>query len=205
MTHNRNPRVKVNEIRPDMINFELSDTDSSMANSLRRIMIAEVPIMAIELVTFEVNTTVLKDEIIAHRLGLCPIRSHEKRMTQWNYNHNCDCGDNCDKCSVTFHLDCEFDRMVQNKPASERDLSIKVTSRHLISEIEKVQPVHFSSEQEERRSQDDGIVIVVLGPGQHLKLSAICKKGIGKEHAKWSPVATVAMKHDPIVKLNDEM
>ena len=44
-----------------------------------------------------------------------------------------------------------------------------------------------------------------LGPGQRLKFEAIAIKGIGKEHTKWSPVATVALKFDPIVKLNEDM
>ena len=50
-----------------------------------------------------------------------------------------------------------------------------------------------------------GITIVKLGPGQRLKFEAIAIKGIGKEHTKWSPVATVALKFDPIVKLNEDM
>lgn len=205
MSYNRSPHVKINEMRGDYISFQMTETDVSMANSLRRVMIAEVPILAIDLVTFEVNTTVLKDEIIAHRLGLIPIRSYEKSMDKWNYNHLCDCDDNCEKCSVTLHLDCDFDKMIKNKEISEQELSVKITSRHLKSSMKDVQPIHFSNKEEEEKSNDNGICIVVLGPGQKLKLSAICKKGIGKEHAKWSPVATVALKHDPIVKLNEEM
>lgn len=200
----RFPRIKVNEMRSDYINFELLDTDLSMANSLRRIMMAEVPILSIDLVEFEENTTVLKDDVIAHRLGLIPIRSSRKMMSSWNYNHACNCDDYCDKCSVRFTLDCDFRRMVADKPASQQKLNVAVTSRHLISECEGVFPVNFSNEDEESRSQDDGVCIVLLGPGQRLKLTAIAKKGIGKEHAKWNPVATVALKHDPIVTLNEE-
>ena len=84
-------------------------------------------------------------------------------------------------------------------------LAINVTSQDLISHNDNVQPVHFCDENEEVTSHDKGIVIIKLGPGQRIKFEAIAIKGIGKEHAKWSPVATVALKYDPIVKLNDEM
>mmetsp|Transcript_19170 Transcript_19170/g.26173 ORF Transcript_19170/g.26173 Transcript_19170/m.26173 type:complete len:304 (+) Transcript_19170:1-912(+) len=191
-----------------MISFDLMDTDISMANAVRRIMIAEVPTLCIDLVQFEDNTTVLLDEIIAHRLGLIPIRSNKPGgMESWTFNHACNCDDFCENCSVKFTLDCDFNEMSRNKPEYQNKVAIPVTSNDLICSDPEVQAVNFSNEEDLQQAlgTSDGIVIVKLGPGQRLKLQAIAKKGIGKEHAKWSPVATVALKFDPIVKLNEDI
>jgi DNA-directed RNA polymerase II subunit RPB3 len=169
-------------------------------------MIAEVPTLCIDKVEFEENNTALQDEFIAHRLGLIPLRSH-RPMSEWQFMHACDCiGDgNCDMCSVRFSLDCDYYKMEAELPPSQHGQPITITTRDLICSNRNVEPVHFSSEEEEQSSHDRGIAIIRIGPGQKLKLNAIAIKGIGKEHAKWSPVATVALKYDPIVKLNDEM
>lgn len=73
----RHPNIEFRKLEDYYAEFVLSDTDVSVANALRRVMIAEVPTIAIDLVEFENNTTVLNDEFIAHRLGLVPLVSHE--------------------------------------------------------------------------------------------------------------------------------
>lgn len=75
--YQRHPNVKIRRLTDDYCEFVLSDTDVSMANALRRVMIAEVPTIAIDLVEFDNNTTVLNDEFLAHRLGLVPLVSDE--------------------------------------------------------------------------------------------------------------------------------
>ena len=74
MPQQRFPKIEILSIAPHCISFILSETDTSMANALRRIMIAEVPTLAIDLVEYTDNSSVLNDEYIAHRLGLIPVR-----------------------------------------------------------------------------------------------------------------------------------
>jgi len=74
----RDPKIEILELKEDFIRFILNDTDVSVANSLRRVMIGETPTMAIDLVEIDDNTSVLHDEFIAHRLGLVPIRVNAK-------------------------------------------------------------------------------------------------------------------------------
>jgi DNA-directed RNA polymerase II subunit RPB3 len=132
----RMPRVKIRELKDDYMKFELRDTDASVANALRRVMISEVPTIAIDLVEIEVNSSVLNDEFIAHRLGLIPLTS--ERAMGMRFSRDCDACDGdgqCEYCSVEFHL----------RVKCMTDQTQDVTSTDLYSSDHTVVPVNFSS------------------------------------------------------------
>jgi DNA-directed RNA polymerases I and III subunit RPAC1 len=56
------------------LEFDMIGVTPALANSFRRLMISEVPSMAIEKVYIYNNTSIIQDEILAHRLGLIPLR-----------------------------------------------------------------------------------------------------------------------------------
>lgn len=187
------PGVEVLHLTDESITFMMTDVDISVANSLRRVMIAEVPTLAIDLVEVQENTSVLHDEYIAHRLGMIPLRSES--ATQYNYSRDCSCMEMCPNCSVRFTLDVR----------SQEDYRRNVTSRDLRTEVESVKPVDAEGVDDDfSGAAGGGIVIAKLATGQALKIEAIARKGIGKEHAKWNPTATVAMQQDGEIELNDE-
>jgi len=191
----RQPQIEILELKDDSLTFLLSKTDTSVANTLRRIMIAEVPTMAIDLVEFESNSSVLHDEFVAHRLGLIPLTS--SKMDKFNYTRDCSCigGSRCPHCSVEFTLS------VSCTEEQTRD----VTSQDLFSKDPDVVAVDWNPSTEdssEHRTGEGGILIVKLRKGQELKLRAIAKKGVGKEHAKWSPTCGVRFQVDPEVRIN---
>jgi len=66
--------------------------------------------------------------------------------------------------------------------------------------------VNFSSEIfTEKDESGKHIVLNKLKKNQELRLKAIAKKGIGKEHSKWSPVSTVSMQYIPEITINNSI
>ncbi|CAM9629047.1 unnamed protein product, partial [Heterosigma akashiwo] len=175
MPNARFPKVEILEMRDDFIKFILSETDTSSANALRRILQAEIPTLAIDLVTIESNSSVLQDEFLAHRLGLVPLRFNGDVASSFRHNLECDCDDYCQNCAVEFSLDVRFDEKAAQRPEHERDLPLTVTTLDLHSSNPEVQPVHFGSAEEQQNSQDQGICILKLAKGQEIRLRAIAK------------------------------
>lgn len=104
-SYQRFPKVRIREMKDDYLKFELRDTDASMANALRRVMIAEVPTIAIDLVEIEINSSVLNDEFISHRLGLIPLTSDDAMSMRLSRDCDaCDGDGQCEFCSVEFFL-----------------------------------------------------------------------------------------------------
>ena len=71
----QNVDIDIRKVGKEEIVFDLCGVEPPLANALRRIMIAEIPSMAIEKVTMWQNTSVLPDENLAHRMGLIPIKA----------------------------------------------------------------------------------------------------------------------------------
>ena len=196
----RRPEVEVLSLEENQMSFEVKKTDASMANALRRVIIAEVVTMAIDLVTFEENTSCIDDEIIAHRLGLIPIKyafkpgktklredvsndeaaamsSERDIQRRFRFTRDCDCDGYCDWCACTFKLHVKYDEVIKNVPEHEKNQPYTVTSINLESDDPDVFPVHFVSERERNTSSEPGIAIVKLAKGQEIKLSCIAKLG----------------------------
>lgn len=57
----------------EKIVFDINGIEPPLANALRRIMISEIPSIAIEKVNMWQNTSIIPDENLAHRMGLIPI------------------------------------------------------------------------------------------------------------------------------------
>lgn len=72
--------VEVTAKSEERMVFHMSGVDAPVANALRRILIAEIATMAIETVNIYNNTSILQDEVLAHRLGLIPIKVDPKRF-----------------------------------------------------------------------------------------------------------------------------
>ncbi|KAL9092966.1 MAG: hypothetical protein Q9159_000590 [Coniocarpon cinnabarinum] len=81
----KNVKVQFHQNYPLLAVFSLIGVDPSFANALRRILLAEIPTLAIEDVFINQNTGIVHDEILAQRIGLVPLRGSKEglRWLRW--------------------------------------------------------------------------------------------------------------------------
>ncbi|MDI6798478.1 MAG: DNA-directed RNA polymerase subunit D [Candidatus Aenigmarchaeota archaeon] len=157
------------------ISFLVEGINAEFANALRRIMMSEIPTMAIEWVDFKKNDSALTDEVLANRLGQIPL-TFDKRA--YNLPEECKCGGKgCKRCQTELVL--------------KKKGPCRVYSGDLRSRDRDVMPVF------------DKIPIVDLFEEQELELEAIAQLGIGRTHAKWQAVV-VGYKNLPNIIINSK-
>ncbi|KAJ8611980.1 hypothetical protein CTAYLR_004377 [Chrysophaeum taylorii] len=203
-------RIEVTRSTMEEVEFDLVGVDVSIANALRRIMLAEVPTMAIESVYIEENTGVVQDEVLAHRLGLIPLRVDPN-----DFEELLDPEDATDVNTIVFGLEVKApinivapnarrriddpveDDEVARRPGGHKHTTV-VTTKDLKWLPQGDQETFLP---EPARPVHDDILITKLRPGQAIGLEAHGCKGIAKDHAKFSPVATASYRMLPRIDL----
>ena len=66
-------KIEIRELTDTYCKLVVEGVNPYFVNALRRTLLAEVPKLAIDKVTFYDNTSALFDEILAHRLAMLPI------------------------------------------------------------------------------------------------------------------------------------
>ena len=173
-------KVEIVDKTDTTLRLIIRDTDASFMNSLRRIMLTEVPSMAIEDVVIVENSSILNDEILAHRLSFIPLTTD---LESYNLPEECPCKSEfgCNLCRVALTLNVEAAEGMKT-----------VYSGDLISENPDIRPV------------SNRIPIAKLVPGQKIKLEAYARLGKGKIHAKWQPVSMCAYKYFPQIRIDEK-
>jgi DNA-directed RNA polymerase subunit D len=164
-------KVEVKELKPKKAVLRIEDTNLYFVNSLRRIMLSELPKLAVEDVVIYDNTSALFDEIISHRLGLVPIPTDLSLLT---FKDECVCkGKGCPNCTVRYTLSKEGEGVVYSGDLqpSEKSWAIK----------------------------EDKIPIVELFGDQRLILEVEAVLGRGRDHAKWQSIQAPAYRMDTVI------
>lgn len=185
------------------LEFDIIGCYPSIANAFRRLMISEVPSMAIEKVFIYNNTSIIQDEVLAHRLGLIPLRA-DPRLFEYKTDDTVDEGTEHD--SLTFELKLKCTRRKDANNTSSFDGMYKNHSVYSgqIKWLPKGKQATLYKEDEVGSIHDD-ILINKLRPGHELDLKLVAVKGIGKDHAKFSPVATAYYRLLPDIQLRRDV
>jgi DNA-directed RNA polymerase subunit D len=173
-------KTQIISLNEETIRFLIEGVDVAFANALRRTMISEVPIMTIEDIFFFDNSSLVPDEVLAHRIGLVPLKTN---LDAYVLPEDCDCDAElgCPKCRAILTMDIEA-----------KDNTITVYSGDLVSEESSTSPASMK------------IPLAKLAPGQAIRFEAYAQLGQGKVHSKWSPVSMCVYQNVSLVPINDK-
>ena len=158
------------------LRFRWSDTSPSLVNCLRRVILTEVPTLAVEDVVFIENESPMSDEYIAHVLAMIPLTTPQGTYV---FPKDADTKREDQRSRATLTIDLQA-----------KDEVLEVTSGQLTSDDPAVKPV------------TPNITITKLAPGKRLKLEAYAVLGIGRTHAKFQPVSTVYYRFQPVIEID---
>lgn len=180
-------------------------------------MIAEIPTLAIETVFVHNNTSIVQDEVLAARLGLVPLTAslsglnwlqfYKKPATQDDDEGADDTDTAADNNTIVLklHVECAW-RGAEGIKSGETDpeklyVNSSVYAKQITFEPTGRQNSEFPEPDGLVRPVNPEILLAKMRPGQIIELDMHCIKGIGADHAKFSPVATATYRLLPTIDI----
>jgi DNA-directed RNA polymerase I and III subunit RPAC1 len=174
-------------------------------------MIAEIPSLAIEYCFVYNNTSVIQDEVLCQRIGLVPFKggkrglldfmkwykkpeegSSEEPPTPYDYN------------TVLMELKVECTRNTE-ATRGETDPTKAYHNAHVYAKDIKFKPygrqLEYFGDEDSIVPTNPDILIAKLRPGQVIDIEMHAIKGVGSDHAKFSPVATASYRLLPVIDI----
>uniref|UniRef100_H2SSB1 DNA-directed RNA polymerases I and III subunit RPAC1 n=1 Tax=Takifugu rubripes TaxID=31033 RepID=H2SSB1_TAKRU len=168
----KNFQIDLMHLDESQMEFEHDGSGCSHHQCLQKILLAEVPTMAIE-----------KDEVLAHRLGLIPIKA-DPRLFEYRNSATENEGSEIDTIQLQLKISCS------RNPASSKDSSDprELYLNHMVYSKD-IHWVPIGNQADVFANCSIGpvhgdILIAQLRPGQELDIIMHCIKGIGKKVAK---------------------
>ncbi|XP_065355743.1 DNA-directed RNA polymerases I and III subunit RPAC1 [Calliphora vicina] len=190
-------RYENNELEFDMIGVH-----PAIANAYRRLMLSEVPSMAFEKVFIYNNTSIIQDEVLAHRIGLIPVKA-DPRLFEYRSEED-EQGTELDTLEFELKVKCTRRKDVKDSSNFETIYKNHKVYSGQIKWLPRGKQAQLYSESDVGCIQDD-ILISQMRPGHEFDLKLVAVKGVGKDHAKFSPVATAFYRLLPEIKLKREV
>ncbi|WLF76892.1 DNA-directed RNA polymerase core subunit rpc40 [Lodderomyces elongisporus] len=196
--------IKITNIAERSATFDLIHVDTSIANAFRRIMIAEVPSVAAETVYSYMNTSVIQDEVLAHRIGLIPLKVDPDSLT-WVDKKLDESERYTEDNTIVLTLDVACSKNLQ-APKNSTDPKEMYKNSHVYARDLKFEPQ--GSQLEKYKDSpvvpcDPDILLAKLRPGQEISMRVHCILGLGCDHAKFSPVATASYRLLPVIDIKE--
>ncbi|CAH8475394.1 unnamed protein product [Schistosoma turkestanicum] len=195
----------------DTMEFDMINLDCSFANAVRRILVSEVPSLAIERVYVSQNTSIMPDEVMCHRLGLIPLSVNPKYFLF--PTRKPPASDDISGFDPKEHLVYDIrvgfthaNKDSQNKLENDKDDTIPVP-QYLPVYSSDLKWVPLAGQEDHFNVNNPPIpvsptiLINKLALGDEIEARCVAVKGIGRDHAKFSPVAAAYYKFHPIIKL----
>lgn len=175
-------------------------------------MFAEVPTLAFEYVFVHNNTSVMQDEVLAHRLGLLPLtggKSGLQEFLKWYEKPTeeelaANVTKAYDNNTICFELKVECTRN-ESAAKGETDPLKAYHNAHVYAHQLEFKPqgrqVEYFSGENAIRCANPDTLITKLRPGQCIDLELQAIKGLGSDHAKFAPAAPASYRLLPVIDI----
>jgi len=164
----------------------------------------KVPTVAIDKVVIYQNTSVINDEILAHRFGLIPINFDPNFLDNKKKDEKF-----TDKNRIQFNLHVKCIRKPEYIGADPVELAKLPKAQYLDNHLVLTDKFIWAplGDQVERFGQHKpsilfpNILFAKLAENQEIEVEMHCTRGVGKVHTKWSPVSTAFYRLLPFVTI----